>query len=54
MKTQLYRASNLKFTVTFLALVSKWKSISGVQQKPWFLAIYHNPALVHTGFLRGY
>ena len=59
MKTYLYKASNLNSTITFLALVSKRKSISGARQKPLFLAIfhnnnYHNPALLHTGFLRGY
>ena len=37
MKTYLYRASNLKSTNTFLALVSKQKSISGARQKPSFL-----------------
>ena len=40
MKTYLYRASNLKSTITFLALVSKRKSISGVRQKTSILAIY--------------
>ena len=39
MKTYLYRASNLKSTITFLALVSKRKSISGARQKMSFLAI---------------
>ena len=33
MKIYLYRASNLKSTITFLALVSKRKSISGARQK---------------------
>ena len=40
MKTYLHRASNLKFTITFLASVSQPKSISGARQKPSFLAIY--------------
>ena len=40
MKTYLYRASTLKSTVTFLALVSKRKLISGTPQKQSFLAIY--------------
>ena len=32
MKTYLYRASNMKSTITLLALVSYWKSISGTRQ----------------------
>ena len=40
MKTYLYRASNLKPTITVVALVSKRKSISGARQKPSFLAIF--------------
>ena len=32
MKTYLHRVSNLKSTITFLALVSKRKSISGARQ----------------------
>ena len=35
-----YRAWNLKSTITFLALISERKSISGAHEKPWFLAIY--------------
>ena len=59
MKTYLYRASNLKSTIIFLAFVSQWKSISSARQKQSFLAIfynnnYHDPALLHTGFLRVY
>ena len=38
MKTYLYRASNLKSTITFLEL----KSISGARQTPSILAIIHN------------
>ena len=38
METNLYRASNLKSTITFLALVSERKSISGTLEKPSFLA----------------
>ena len=37
MKTYLYRASNF---ITFLALVSQRKSISGTRQKPSFLVIF--------------
>ena len=37
MKTYLYRASNLKSTITFLAFVSQWKSISGTRQNRRFL-----------------
>ena len=33
--------SNLKSTITFLALVSERKSISGALTKPSFLAIFH-------------
>ena len=40
METYLYRVSNLKSTITFLALVSQRKSISGAREKPSFLAIY--------------
>ena len=40
MKILLYRASNLKSTITFLASVSLRKSISGAHQKPSILAIY--------------
>ena len=41
MKTYLYRASNLKSTITFLASVSERKSISGARQKKTsFLTIY--------------
>ena len=40
MKTYLYRASNLKSTITFLAFNSKRNSISGAREKPVFLAIY--------------
>ena len=40
MKTYLYRASNLKSTITFLAFVLKQKSISGAREKPSILAIY--------------
>ena len=40
MEIYLYRASNLKSTINFLALVSKWKSISGAREKPSFLVIY--------------
>ena len=55
MKTYLPRASNLKSTITFLALVSKQKSISGARQKQSLLAIFtYNPALLHTSFLRVY
>ena len=39
MKTNLYRASNLKSTITFLAFVSERKSISGARQKPSCLEI---------------
>ena len=39
MKTYLYRASNLKSTITFLASVSLQKSISGAHQKLSFFAI---------------
>ena len=43
METYLYRASNLKSTITFLALVSKRKSISGTRKKPrHFLRFIHN------------
>ena len=40
MKTYLYRASNLKSTITFLALVSKRKSISGTRQNRRFLRFF--------------
>ena len=40
MKTQLYRASNLKSTITFMAFNSQRKSISGAREKPSILAIY--------------
>ena len=40
MKTYLYRASNLKSTITFMAFNSYRKSISGACEKPLFLAIY--------------
>ena len=39
MKTYLHTASNLKSSITFLALVSQRKSISGAREKPSFLAI---------------
>ena len=59
MKTELYRASNLKSTITFLAFNSQRKSISGAHEKPSILAIYsyynnyHNH-LLQTGFLGVY
>ena len=40
MKTYLYRASNLKSAVTFLAFVSQLKLISGAHEKPSLLAIF--------------
>ena len=40
MITYLYRASNLKSTITFLDFVSYRKSISSARQKPSFLAIF--------------
>ena len=46
MKTYLDRASNLKSTITFLALVSERKSISGARQKPSFLAINSSESTV--------
>ena len=54
MKIYLYRASNLESTITFLAFVSKRKSISGARQKHRFLQFfhnnsYHNSAVLHTG-----
>ena len=57
----LYRASNLKSTITFLALPSQWKSVSGDCKKLSFLAIFHNnnnnhfyryQQLLQTAFLR--
>ena len=45
MKTYLYRASNLKSTITFQALVSQRKSISGAREKLSFLAIYSESAV---------
>ena len=42
MKTKLYRASNLKSAITFLAFISERKSISGAREKPSFLAVIHN------------
>ena len=44
MITYLYRASNLKSTITFLAF--NWKSISGAREKPSFLAIYSSESMV--------
>ena len=49
MKTYFYRASNLKSTITFLASVSQWKSISGDRQKPSILAIYQRVSLCRVG-----
>ena len=40
MKTYLYRASNLKSTIAFLASVSWRKLVSGDLYKPSFLVIY--------------
>ena len=54
MKTYLYRLSNLKSTITLLASVSWWKSVSGDRR---FLRFshnnynYHNHQLLQTGFL---
>ena len=42
MKTYLYRASNLKSTITFLASVSWLKSIFGIRKKHGFLLFIHN------------
>ena len=39
MKTNLYRSSNLKSAIIFLALVSYWKLVFGDRQKPSILAI---------------
>ena len=46
MKTYLYRASNLKSTITFLAFNSKRKSISGARENPTFLVIYSSESAV--------
>ena len=46
MTIYLYRASHLKSTITFLASVSKRKSISGARQKPSFLAIISSESAV--------
>ena len=58
MITYLYRAPNMKSTITFLAFNSLRKSLIGAREKPSFLAIilfnnYHNQVL-QTGFLRVY
>ena len=50
MKTNLYRASHLKSTITSLASVSWQKSVSGDRQKPLFVAIYSSEsAVVYVG-----
>ena len=46
MKAYQYTASSLKSTITFLALVSKQKSISGTRQKTSFLAIFSSESTV--------
>ena len=48
MKTYLYKASNLKSTITFLASDSYRKSISGAHQKPSFLVVFHSNILEYT------
>ena len=59
MKTFLYRLSNLKSTITFLALVhSRSQFVAPVINRRILLFIqtnnnYHNH-LLHTGFLRVY
>ena len=40
MKTYVYRASRFKSTISFLAFVTKWKSVSSAHQKQSFLAIF--------------
>ena len=62
MKTYLYRASNLKSTITFLDLVSQQKSILVPTKNRRFLRFIHNNnnnnnnlhQLLQTGFLRVY
>ena len=46
MKTYLYRASNLRSTITFLALASLQKSIPDARQKTSFLAINSSESAV--------
>ena len=55
MKTYIYRASNLKSTITCMASVSQRNSISGARQKPSFLANnnnFHNHLLYLDDFSR--
>ena len=57
MKTYLYRASNLKSTITFLALIHSGSQFLASVIKCRFLHFihnnnYHNPQLLQTGFLR--
>ena len=47
MKTYLYRASNLKSTITFFwPLIHSGSQFSGAREKPVFLAIYSSESTV--------